>query len=176
MKREMIVVPYNNEWNERYKEIHSVLATILSEIVLDIQHFGSTAINGMPSKPIIDVMVIVTDITKVDKYNADMITAGYVPKGENGIIGRRYFQKFASDGINHIEHIHCYESNNPHAVDELMFRDYLRINKEAFELYKQVKIEAAEKYRYSPGEYTDYKAQCVNAILENARKYYNGQG
>ncbi len=173
MKREMKIVPYNSEWNEQYREIQTFLSKIFKDIVVDIQHFGSTAVEGMPAKPIIDVMVIVTDISKVDAYNAKMIEAGYVPRGENGIVGRRYFQKFATDGINHLEHIHCYESNNPHASDELMFRDYLKINQEAFEKYKTIKLESSEKYRFSPAEYTEYKSQCVNEILEEAKIYYN---
>lgn len=172
MKREMIVVPYNHEWNKRYKEIRLLLSGIFKDIAVDIQHVGSTAVEGMFAKPIIDVMVIVKDISKVDEYNAEMLRAGYINRGEHGIIGRRYFQKLAIDGINHVEHIHCYEQNNPHAIDELMFRDYLRINRDAFEKYKKVKIEASKRYRYSPEKYTNYKTQCVNEILKQARKYY----
>ncbi|MCI9449214.1 MAG: GrpB family protein [Clostridiales bacterium] len=173
MKREMIVIPYNYDWNKRYRKIHSLLSRIFKNIEVDIQHFGSTAVEGMPAKPIIDVMVIVKNISKVDEYNTKMICAGYVPKGENGVTGRRYFQKFACDGINHIEHVHCYEQDNPHVIDELMFRDYLRINKDAFEKYKRIKIEASDKYKYSPIEYTEYKSQCITEILERAREYYN---
>lgn len=173
MKREMTIVPYNSEWNKQYKEIQALLSEIFKDIVVDMQHFGSTAIEGMPAKPIIDVMAIVKDISKVDEYNAKMMEAGYVPRGENGITGRRYFQKFAPDGINHMEHIHCYEPNNPHVSDELMFRDYLKINQAAFEKYKRVKLEASEKYRFSPAEYTEYKSQCVNEILAEARIYYS---
>ena len=174
MKREMIVIPYNCDWNKQYEEIRLLLSRIFESIAVDIQHFGSTAVEGMYAKPIIDVMVIVKDILRVDEYNAKMIDAGYVPKGENGITGRRYFQKLACDGINHTEHIHCYERNNPHVIDELMFRDYLKVNREAFEKYKKIKIEASEKYKHSPVEYTEYKSQCVNEILRQARIYYNG--
>ena len=170
MKREMLIVPYNYRWNERYNEIKDFLYTVFEEIVVDIQHFGSTAIEGMPSKPIIDVLVIVSDISKVDNYNEKMINAGYVARGENGISGRRYFQKLASDGVNHLEHIHIYELDNPHVKDELMFRDYLIMNREAFEKYKKAKLELSDKYRFSPSEYTENKSKCVNEILVKARE------
>lgn len=71
------------------------------------------------------------------------------------------------------QEIHCYEPNNPHTSDETMFRDYLKMNREAFEKYKKVKLEASEKYRFSSAKYTEYKSQCVNEILEEARIYYN---
>lgn len=174
MKREMKIVPYSNQWDEQYNEIKAILLDIYKDNVIDIQHFGSTAIKGMPSKPIIDVMVIVKDISKVDEFNADMVAAGYNPRGENGIVGRRYFQKIASDGITHLEHIHCYEATNPHVADELLFRDYLRVNKDAFEKYKKIKLEASEKYRFEPEKYSEYKSQCVNEILEKAREFNKG--
>ncbi len=169
MKREMKIVPYNSKWNEQYSIIKEILLNIFKDNAIDIQHFGSTAIKGMPSKPIIDVMVIVKDISKVDEFNADMVASGYNPRGENGIIGRRYFQKIASDGITHLEHIHCYEATNPHVTDELLFRDYLRVNKDAFEKYKKIKLEASEKYRFEPEKYSEFKSQCVNEILEMTR-------
>jgi len=86
--------------------------------------------------------------------------------------GRRYFQKFHSDGINHTQHIHCYEKNNQAAIDELMFRDYLNINNEAFDTYMNVKIEASKKHRYSPLGYTEFKTDCVNGIMKQAKMYF----
>lgn len=53
-----------------------------------------------------------------------------------------------------------------------MFRYYLRIDKDSFEQYQQVKSDAAETFRYSPSAYTNVKTNCVNEIIEKARKYY----
>ena len=175
MKREMLLVPYDGGWAEQFEEIKAELTAIFGELAVDIQHFGSTAVKGMRAKPIIDVMVIVNDISAVDTLNERMKTAEYVAKGENGIEGRRYFQKFAADGVNHTQHIHCYEKDNPHAADELMFRDYLSENKEAFDAYLKVKTEAAEKFRFSPSEYTDYKTACIKEIMEKAKQFFSNK-
>lgn len=172
MPREMILLPYDTEWINRFKNIKKELSAIFGDLAADIQHFGSTAVIGMSAKPIIDVMVIVTDIQKVDNLNSEMQRAGYVSKGENGISGRRYFQKFHIDAVNHTQHIHCYEKNNQAAINELMFRDYLNINKEAFTAYLNVKMEASKKYRYSPQEYTEFKTNCVNEIMKQAKQYF----
>ena len=172
MPREMILLPYDPMWPEKFERIRANLLMIFGDLAIDIQHFGSTSIAGMDAKPIIDVMVIVRAIAKVDELNPQMERAGYRPKGENGMPGRRYFQKLHSDGVNHTQHIHCYEKDNPAAIDELMFRDYLRIDPDAFDAYRNVKREASEKYRYSPAAYTDFKTDCVNAIMEKAKKYF----
>ena len=172
MPREMILCPYDPQWPERFEQIKEELLMIFGDLALDIQHFGSTAIVGMDAKPIIDVMVIVSDIAKVDDVNPQMEQAGYRPKGENGMPGRRYFQKFHSDGVNHTRHIHCYERDNPAAIDELMFRDYLHIDAEAFEAYRSVKREASARFRHSPVEYTDFKTDCITGIMKKAKEYY----
>lgn len=172
MPREMLVVPYDATWPALYEKERAVLAGVFGELIVDIQHFGSTAVLGLSAKPVIDVMAVVREIELVDAYNDEMIRRGYSPRGENGIPGRRYFVRLKDDGENHAAHIHIYGPGNPHTADELLFRDFLRINREAFAKYEAVKLEAAGKYRFSPGEYVDAKSTCVMEIMEAARRYY----
>ncbi|WML34395.1 GrpB family protein [Clostridium sp. OS1-26] len=69
-------------------------------------HFGSTAIRGMSTKPIIDIMIIVEDINKIDEYNDNMSKHKYCIRGESGIEERRYFVKLTADNSgNHTHHI-----------------------------------------------------------------------
>lgn len=172
MKREMKIVTYDKNWINQFEAIKTNLLSIFGNLATDIRHFGSTSIKGMSAKPIIDVMVIVSDIKKIDIFNEKMKKAGYIPKGENGISGRRYFQMISDDGINHTQHIHCYEKENQHAVDELMFRDFLEIDNESFDAYLSAKDEASRKFRFSPLKYTEYKTACINKIMKKAKAYY----
>lgn len=110
--REMKLEPYNNKWSVQYQEIKEDLIRIYKGLELECHHFGSTSILGMLSKPIIDILVFVNDINMVDTYNQTMLQFGYVPRGENGIPGRRYFEKYAKDKINHIVHIHIYQNGD----------------------------------------------------------------
>jgi len=173
MAREMIVVPYDDNWIKLYKSEKEILLNVFGKLILDIQHFGSTSIKGMSAKPVIDVMVVVNKIETVDAYNEDMIAHGYSVRGENGIPRRRYFVRLKEDGENHAAHIHIYEKGNPHIIDELMFRDFLSVDNESFREYEKVKYEAAKKFRFSPGEYVEAKDNCVMDIMEKARKYYS---
>jgi GrpB-like predicted nucleotidyltransferase (UPF0157 family) len=172
MAREIIILPYNENWTEHYNQIKNQLINIFGDLVIDIQHIGSTSIRGMSAKPIIDVMIIVNDIQEVDNLSYKMIDVGYKARGENGIPGRRYFQYFHEDDVNHTQHIHIYEKNNAAVIDQLMFRDYLRIDKDAFEQYQQAKIDLAELFRHSPSEYTNAKNNCINEILNKAKSHY----
>lgn len=176
MAREMIVVPYDNMWAEMYEKEKNILSSILGDLIINIQHFGSTAIKGMSAKPIIDIMIIVDDINQVDNYNDIMIKSEYSVRGESGIDGRRYFVKLTPDNSgNHSHHIHVYEKGNKHIADELMFRDYLGIDKEAYNEYEKTKIDAALKFRNSPVEYVDAKHDCITEIMEKAKSYYKDE-
>lgn len=176
MAREMIVVPYNDMWAKVYETEKCILIGIFGDLIIDIQHFGSTAIKGLSAKPIIDIMIVVNDIKQIDEYNHDMEYHGYSVRGENGIEGRRYFVKLSSDNSgNHTHHIHIYQKGNSHISDELRFRDYLRIDKEALEEYERIKIEASLKFRYSPREYVDAKYDCIKSIMDKANLYYKNK-
>ena len=170
MAREMRVVPYDARWPGQFTAIRDELAGIFGPLAVAIHHIGSTAVPGMCAKPVIDVLVAVREIEAVDALNDAMRKAGYIPRGDNGIPGRRYFVMLAEDGENHLRHIHCYEPDHPRIAAELLFRDTLRTDAEAFRAYARVKMEAAEKYRFSPSEYEAYKADCVTTILNRARQ------
>ncbi len=173
MAREMNVVPYDAGWPALYEREKNALMGILGELVLDIQHFGSTSIDGMAAKPTIDVMVVVGAIAPVDVYGEAMAASGYIARGEQGIHGRRYFVRLKEDGENHAAHVHIYEKGNPHIADELLFRDFLRADREAFAEYENVKRVASEKHRHSPGEYQDAKAGFVKGIMEKAKQRFD---
>jgi len=172
MPREMNVVPYDPNWPALYRQEKALLEGVLGNLILDIQHFGSTAIPGMSAKPTIDVMVQVQDIEAVDAYTDAMIQTGYFAKGENGIPGRRAFTRLKDDGENHFSHVHIYEPSNPHVTDELMFRDFLRVNGESFQQYEKMKLAASAHYRFSPKEYTDAKTECIMVIMAKAKQFY----
>ncbi|MCL2494829.1 MAG: GrpB family protein [Oscillospiraceae bacterium] len=172
MPREMRVVPYDPAWPALFEREKAALEGVFGPLLVDIQHFGSTAIPGMSAKPIIDVMAVAARIEGVDAYNEAMIRAGYTPRGENGMPGRRYFVRYREDGENHAAHVHIHGPGNAHTADELLFRDFLCENREAFLQYESVKLDAAEKYRWSPLEYTDAETGCVMEIMAKAREHH----
>ena len=173
MVREMVVVPYDDMWPDIYIKERNILLNIFGNLIIDIQHFGSTSIKGLSAKPITDIMVVVNDINQIDEYNHVMEGHGYGVRGENGIEGRRYFVKLSQDNSgNHTHHIHIYQKGNSHISDELMFRDYLRIDNEAFKEYERIKIEASLKFRYSSKEYVNAKYDCIMSIMDKAHSYY----
>ena len=101
-KRIVEVVPHDPNWEKIFKEEAKKIKKIFKEIFIDIHHIGSTAIPLIKAKPIIDIMVEVEDINKVDIYNKQMEELGYVALGEYGIPKRRFFQKGGNKRTHHV--------------------------------------------------------------------------
>jgi len=172
-KRTMDVVEYDKNWVTLFEIEKELLANILKNNIVRIEHFGSTSIPGLSSKPIIDIMVLVRDINEIEPHNDEMKRFGYTARGEHGMTGCRYFVKCKADMLNHSHHVHIYQENgNPFIVEALLFRDYLRVNKEARKKYETVKKELSKQFYYEPLAYTDGKHDCVAEILKEAKRYF----
>jgi len=171
--REMKIVTYNPNWANQYDDIENEIMCAFQYVNIGVFHIGSTSIKNMPAKPIIDVLVVFDSLKDCDQYLSSLTSIGYIFKGENGIQGRRYFQKFHIDGVNHIAHIHCFEKNSDEIYNHLLFKKYLSINKEAFQKYLNVKIEASNLYLNSSLLYTEHKSQCIQEILEEAKQVFS---
>lgn len=116
-----------------------------------------------------DIMPIVKDINMIDKYNADMQEIGYEPKGENGISGRRYFQK---GGDNRSHHIHIYQVGSYEIKRHLAFRDYLRKKPEVRKTYGDLKEQLAQQFPYDIESYINGKESLVKEIELQALEWY----
>lgn len=163
MKRIVKLVSHNPEWMVDYEKEVAVLTAVFQPILLAIHHIGSTAVPGILAKPIIDILVEVSDIGQVDGYNQTMVALGYIAKGENGIPGRRYFRK-GSD-THHTHHVHVYQTGHPDITRQLNFRDYLVAHPEMAQAYSALKAQLAQQYRDKPAQYTHAKTNFVQHVV-----------
>lgn len=171
--RRIEVKAYDQEWSSLYEREIGVIKRILGSNLLSIHHIGSTAVPGLQAKPIIDIMPVVKDIDEVDKCNEAMIEAGYHPRGENGIIGRRYFHK-GKDNRTH--HMHIYEKGSKDITRQLAFRDYLRAHPHRAAAYGSLKMELAKQYPFNVDAYIQGKSELVLEIEKEALQWSEAIG
>jgi len=167
LKREVVVVPPDPNWDDPFELESKVLKDIFGDLIIQIHHIGSTAIKGIFSKPIIDLMPEVTDIKSVDDFNDQMIKKGYLPKGEFGISRRRFFIKGSE--LNHIHHIHIFEKGNLEIERHLLFRDYLNSHLNEAKEYSELKIKLAKGNRFDIIGYMNGKNAFIKEIDEKAK-------
>ncbi|SDH00372.1 GrpB domain, predicted nucleotidyltransferase, UPF0157 family [Planococcus glaciei] len=163
--RKVVVTEYNPEWPRLFEEAATELKKVFGEECLAIHHFGSTSVEGMAAKPIIDLLPVVRKIETVDRFNGEMLALGYEPKGENGLPGRRYFQK---GGDERSHHVHIYGSGNPEIKRHLAFRDYLKKHPKEAERYGTLKKKLAEAHPWDIEKYIQGKEQMAANIEKQA--------
>ncbi|MRC26954.1 GrpB family protein [Bacillus thuringiensis] len=166
--RKIVVVPHENHWSEKFQMEAKRLKSAMSETV-KIHHIGSTSVPGLAAKPIIDMIMEVENIERVDRWNERFIELGYIVKGENGISRRRYFIHGTEEKRSY--HLHVFEKGNPEIVRHLVFRDYMMAHCEEAEAYATLKKELAEKYTYDSALYTEGKNEFVRNVDEKAKEW-----
>jgi GrpB-like predicted nucleotidyltransferase (UPF0157 family) len=164
-KRIVEVLPYDSTWKQKYKIEAKKIKKIFKEIFENIHHIGSTAIPTIKAKPIIDILVEVKDINKVDNYNKSMEKLGYEALGEYGISKRRFFQK---GGNKRTHHVHIFEIGSPHIKRHIDFRNYLISHPKTAKKYSLLKEKLAKKYRCDIDKYQEGKSSFIKKIEKRA--------
>ena len=171
-KRKVEVVPYNEKWTKGFDEEKERLKRVFGPEMIAVHHIGSTSIPNMAAKPIIDMLIEVRSIEAVSQFDEQMKANGYMPKGENGIAGRRYFQK---GGNKRTHHVHLYEQGNPAIERHLLFRDYLRAHPSMAKEYAVLKKRLAAQHSDSIKQYMQGKDEWIKAAEENAKRWKKGR-
>ncbi|MEN1969081.1 GrpB family protein [Lentibacillus sp. N15] len=167
--RQVKITPYNEDWPTKFTKEANILEEIFGSEIVDIHHIGSTSIMGLKAKPIIDIMPVVKDINNVALFNDAMKQIGYEVKGENGLPGRRYFQK---GGDNRTHHVHIYERDHPDIKRHLAFRDYLRMHPDVAKQYGDLKEALTQRFPHDIASYIKGKEQLVLTIEKKALTWY----
>ncbi|GAA0472642.1 GrpB family protein [Alkalibacillus silvisoli] len=167
--RKIEIIPYQKNWPLKYQKEAEMLKSLLGEECREIHHIGSTSVPGLRAKPTIDILIGVNDTESVDQYNKEMRAIGYDPKGENGIAGRRYFQK---GGDKRSHHVHIFEAGSFHIHRHLVFRDYLRACADIRIQYGELKEQLSQEYPYDSKAYVKGKESMVQQIEQRALAWY----
>ena len=134
-------------------------------MIENIEHFGSTAIPGLISRPTIDVMASVAVLTAVGDFATSL--QGYEEMSGNFSF-RRFFRKPAS-AVAPSFHLHVVETAAWPNKSERLFRDWLLSHPPAVAEYAALKSELASRFTEDREAYTDAKSDFIRAIVNEAR-------
>jgi GrpB-like predicted nucleotidyltransferase (UPF0157 family) len=159
------IAEYDSRWPSLYEEERDRIVDVLGDVVLDIQHVGSTAVPGLGAKPIIDIMVAVADLAVIEECIQPLEALGYEFQGEAGVPGRLFFGK----GVPRTHHVHMVEQEGDVWKNALLFRDFLRANPEEANQYHQLKRQLAARFGADREAYTEAKTEFIESVLARAR-------
>jgi GrpB-like predicted nucleotidyltransferase (UPF0157 family) len=162
-KRALVLADYDPLWPETYAEQERRIRAALGPAAVQVEHIGSTSVPGLAAKPIIDVLVLVEDITAEEDYLAPLLDAGYELRVREP--GHRMVRTPARD-----VHVHVVEVGDKAADDYLLFRDRLRSDPEDRDLYERTKRALIGQDWADMNAYADAKTGVVSEIKERARQ------
>jgi len=158
------LVDYQTAWPAAYERERARIEQALGERVVGVEHIGSTAVPGMISKPLIDMMIGLPDIAGYEACIPLMEALGYEYKGEYGIPDRHFF--VLGDPTTH--HVHMVQHGADFWRLNLLFRDFLRGNAEARDRYVAEKRRLSEEFAEKRELYTKGKDGIIRELLAEA--------
>ena len=166
----IFLVQHDDQWNEYYKEIEYTITELLAGYpVKRISHIGSTAIQGIWAKNIVDVMVEISEKADMEEIPQILEQNGFIRMSAetNRIsLNKGYTKEGFADKVYHI-HLR-YSGDN----DELYFRNYLNEHPHIAKEYEAVKLELWKKYEHNRDAYTEAKTDFIRQWTTEARRIY----
>jgi GrpB-like predicted nucleotidyltransferase (UPF0157 family) len=179
MRGDVALAPYDPRWPEwfRREEAH-LRACLPPELLGRIEHFGSTAVPGLAAKPIVDMLVEVTDLGAARARIAPVLEAqGYdyfwrPTHGDDGPPFYAWFVKRDPGSGVRTHHLHMVEGHFTEHWDRLLFRDYLVAHPEVAQEYARLKARLALDHPNDRVAYTRGKTEFVVRVTEQAMRFF----
>lgn len=168
------IEPYDPAWPESFRRERDYLVSCLpADLIGRIEHFGSTAVPGLAAKPIIDMLVEVTDLEAVKSRIVPLLEGqGYdyfwrATKGDDGPPFYAWFIGRDPATRARTHHIHMVESHFPHWAS-LRFRDHLIAHPEVAREYETLKRRLAAQHANDRVAYTSAKDEFITRVTAAA--------
>ena len=155
---------YDPDWPVLFAREAARIRAALGGSAIRVEHVGSTSVPGLAAKPIIDILLAVTDSSDEQAYVPALEAAGYVLRArEPGWFEHRMFKGPDTD-IN----LHVFTVGAAEIDRMLLFRDWLRANDADRDAYLQVKDDLAKRTWRHVQHYADAKTAIVEQIIARA--------
>lgn len=163
--KKVIVLPYDAAWRSAYEKIKGEIEGTLGDLIIGIEHIGSTSVEGMSAKPCIDIDVIIEDHSAFAAVVEGLKEIGYIHEGDLGIKDREAF-KYADKPHLMTHHLYVCPKYSEELHRHISFRDFLRSDPEAVKRYSLIKEKAAELYPNDINGYIAYKSPCIEELYK----------
>lgn len=136
--RPLIIVPHNPEWAVFFEQEAQKIKACMRDVCLDVIHVGSTSVEGLSAKPIIDIILVTNNLQQAGKLLTEKL--GYRYKGEYNLPLRDLYGKKDKWEI----YLHVHLAWNEEIRLNVSFRNYLRSHLDAKKAYEAIKIQASQ--------------------------------
>ncbi len=163
-RRPVVIVEPDRTWPDRYEREAGDIRAALGERVLELHHVGSTSVPDLPAKPVIDIVLVVSDPADEASYVPDLDAIGYELRIREPDWYEHRVLKPASRDVN----LHVFGPDCEEVAAMLRFRDHLRRDADDRRRYADTKRELATHDWPTVQHYADAKTTVVRDILGRA--------
>ena len=179
IREKVDIVPYDPNWVQSFlQEKGHLFSCLPNEMIRRIEHFGSTAVPGLAAKPIVDMLVEVTDLEETRVRIAPVLELqGYdyfwrPTHGDDGPPFYAWFIKREPKTGVRTHHIHMVEGGFTGHWDRLLFRDYLIEHSDVAKEYGDLKSRLAKGFSKDRVGYTQAKSEFIVEVTERAKRFF----
>ncbi len=172
-KKNIKLVEYDPTWAENFQRLKSIYLESLGDLLIEVEHVGSTAVPGLCAKPHLDIDLVIENYSSFRDVIDVLGTLGYRYQGDFGIEGREAFKRKdekvpwdGSDSREYSHHLYVCPKNSRELKRHLAFRDHLLENEECRKRYADLKRRLVKKYRDDREAYTEGKTKFIERVLE----------
>ncbi|MDJ0946386.1 MAG: GrpB family protein [Kiloniellales bacterium] len=159
---------YDRRWPGLFARESARLRRELRSGIVAIEHIGSTAIPGMPAKPLLDMMAAVSGLADLAGLERTLRRLGYQPLGPMGVPGRLLYTRGPRSGRTH--HLSFTALDGLYWRDQLLFRDFLRAHPHTACQYKALKRDLHWRHKHARHLYTAGKTAFVAQVIRLAER------
>ena len=160
---EIVIVEYDPRWPAMYEAEKARIGAATGDLFLEFEHVGSTAVPGLPGKPVVDILGAVRALPEVEAHLGALAELGYVQLPF--LPGRLFFLR---RGMPESYNIHGIPIAGFRGEQQLIFRDYLRSHPEVAAEYGRLKCEIVTRIE-TYQQYMPAKAAFIQSVMERAR-------
>ena len=156
------VVDPDPTWPAQYAALADRVRCALGERVLAIEHVGSTAVPGLPAKPVIDIDLTVADSADEAAWLPALEAAGF-----ELVIREPWWHEHRCLALEEPRcNVHVFSPDCPESIRLRLFRDWLREHPDDLALYRDAKLGAAEESNTAGEHVMEYNARKEPVIRE----------
>lgn len=158
------LVPHDPSWSASYVAEERRIRRVLGDRAKLVEHVGSTSVPGLTAKPIIDIVLAVTDSTGEEGYVPQLEAIGYVVK----LREPDWYQHRLLTRLEPAVNLHVFGEGCEEVDRMIVFRDRLRQSPADRDRYSRLKSELALVDWPTVQDYADAKSDLIAAILAEA--------
>ncbi|SEP99516.1 GrpB family protein [Piscibacillus halophilus] len=169
-KGEVKLVPHNPEWIKQFNQEKELLESLIGDYILGIEHIGSTAIEEIHAKPIIDIMIGLKPLNNArDISLRTMQKAGYYRLRKQTVENKVIFAKFTALDSNRplkTHYLHMVEYEGDWWKEHIAFRDRLNAEPNLAKEYESLKLDLASQYQDDVMAYAEQKLRFIKCVIQ----------